>query len=83
MSDCPTYQSIMKPAQPRKILSVGEVATALRIHRQHVLDLIEGGELNAVNIGDGKRKHWRIAVEEFDRFVRSRSSLENPEGTKR
>ena len=37
----------------RTVLYVAEVAMKLRVTEQHVLDLIEEGKLQAINIGGG------------------------------
>lgn len=59
----------------RDVLRVGEVAKRLLVTPQHVLDLIEEGKLEAVNVGGGERKHWRIRVDALEVFMRNRSSL--------
>ena len=54
----------------RTFLYVGEVAMKLR-----VLDLIEEGQLQAVNVGGNDRKFWRIPVEAYDAFMGRRHSF--------
>jgi len=66
----------------RTVLSVREVAKRLAIDEQQVRDLIEEGKLHAINIGGGGRKHWRIPVASFERFLKERSSLGEPKKTK-
>ena len=58
----------------RKMLYVREVAEHLRITRQHVVDLIEEGNLAAVNVNSEaeKRACWRIPVEAYEAFLRRR-----------
>lgn len=53
----------------RSTLRVPEVAEALCCTEQHVLNLIDRGKLDATNIGNGSRGHWRILVSSFDQFV--------------
>jgi excisionase family DNA binding protein len=58
----------------RTILNVHEVAQCLRVSHQHVVDLIDEGRLEAVNIGSTGvqgRKYYRIPVEAFERYVRA------------
>lgn len=59
----------------RKVLYVAEVAERLEISQRHVLDLIEEGKIGAIDVGGGIRKHWRIPVGEFEKFMKRRSSL--------
>jgi excisionase family DNA binding protein len=68
---------VVTPGRPvtRKALSVPEAADELRVSEQQVINLIEGGELEAVNIGDGSRRHWRVRVEALQAFMNKRSSL--------
>ena len=63
--------------EDRTVLYVGEVALKLRVTEQHVLDLIDEGQLIAVNVGGAGRKFWRIPVEAYDAFLARRNSL-NP-----
>ena len=59
------------------VLRVREVAQRLDVTEQHVLNLIESGEINATDVsgGKGRRRHWRIAVADLEAFVQARSSL--------
>ena len=71
----------------RVTLYVSEVAHALGIVENQVINLIEAAELGAVNIATdaqkGKlppgtkppRSYWRIPVSAFDAFVANRKSL--------
>ena len=67
----------------RTTLYVAEVAKALSITEQQVINLIESGDLGAVNISAGMktfvegkvpRSHQRIPVSAFDEFVRNRKN---------
>ena len=57
---------------------VQEVAKVLSCADQHVLDLIDEGRLLGINIGGGERKHWRVPVESFQRFIQENNSLTLP-----
>ncbi len=60
----------------RAVLLPSEAAELLGVSSQHILDLIEEGQLGAVNVGGGTiRKHWRITPEAVERFKARRSSL--------
>jgi len=67
------FNSLLFPG--RKMLYVSEVAQRLEVTDQHVLDLIDEGQIGAVNIGGGQRKFWRVPATEFEKFLKSRSSL--------
>lgn len=54
----------------RKTLTVLEVAGALRVTDQHVFDLIDEGKIGAVNVGGGRRNHWRIPASEYLAFLK-------------
>ena len=58
----------------RTVLYVSEVAEKLEVTDQHVIDLIEEGQLNAINVGGGLRKFFRIPVHEYEAFLRRRHS---------
>jgi excisionase family DNA binding protein len=60
--------------QERTVLYVSEVAAKLKVTDQHVIDLIEEGQLNAINVGGGLRKFYRIPVLEYEGFLRRRHS---------
>jgi len=57
-------------------LLVPEAARRLRVSENHIIGLIETGELQAVNIAAAHtdRSHWRIPREAFDRYVANRSN---------
>lgn len=59
----------------RAVLAVGEVAKALCMTIQHTLDLIDEGQLEAINIGGATKRHYRIPVEALRRFLDHRRSL--------
>jgi len=56
---------------------VEEVAARLGVTAQHISDLISEGKLQAVNVGGGSKKFWRIPIEAFEAFIRQRHSLES------
>lgn len=70
----------------RTALYPREVAEALAITEQQVIDLITEGSITAVNISSGlqtqlgtratkaPRRHWRIPVSAYDAFINSRQS---------
>ena len=62
------FASIAFPAD-RKVLRVAEVAASLDISEEHVLDLIDEGKLQAVNIGGHERRYWRIPIEAYQAFI--------------
>ncbi len=58
----------------RSYLYVNEVATALRVSVQHVINLILQGELDAVEVSGRETKrtwrdHWRVPVSAYDALV--------------
>ena len=67
-----TFASLLFPG--RTVLYVGEVAAKLQVTEQHVLDLIDEGQLRAINIGGGTRKFWRIPIEAYHDFLKARDS---------
>lgn len=62
----------------RSTLYVHEVASALNITNQHVIDLITEGKIQAVNIA-GKnqtaREYWRVPVSEYDKYLKENSNI--------
>lgn len=56
-------------------LSVQEVAKALSVTKQHVLDLIDAGRLPAVNVGRQERRYWRIPVLGLRQFLELNNSV--------
>ncbi len=71
----------------RTVLYVKEVARALDIVEQHVHNLIEIGELAAINVGSAPRSelnprgskiarnYWRIPVSALETFVEARKTV--------
>ena len=57
-----------------EFFTVPEVAERLRVNRHKVLRWIAGGELAAADVSQsrGQRPRYRIAAEDFQRFVESR-----------
>lgn len=54
-------------------LTPGELAKAWRVNPQKVRDWIDGGELDASNLGNGRiRPRYRILASDAMRFWRSR-----------
>ena len=51
------------------LLTVSEVAAAMRVSNMTVYRLIKGGELPAVRVG----KNYRIREDDLERFLRERS----------
>ncbi len=51
------------------LLTVSEVASAMRVSNMTVYRLIKGGELGAVRVG----KNYRIREADLERFLRDRS----------
>ena len=74
VADQLTFDSIMFPAD-RKILTVAEVAARLEVTEQHIHDLIAEGQLQAVDVGGGGKKYWRIPREAYDKFLADRHSF--------
>jgi excisionase family DNA binding protein len=62
-------------AQGRKVLYVHEVAAVLRVTGAHIIDLIEEGQIGALNVGSDSRKSWRIPITELQKFISKRSTL--------
>jgi excisionase family DNA binding protein len=53
----------------RAMLTVREVASKLRVSPQHVLDLIGEGQIKALGLGRRGRRHWRIPIESYERYL--------------
>jgi excisionase family DNA binding protein len=62
----------------RKVLYVSEVASRLDVTDQHVMDLIDEGKLQAINVGGHTRKFWRIPVEAYLHFLQQNHSYVLP-----
>lgn len=69
-----SFDSIMFPAD-RKVLTVAEVAARLDVTEQHVRDLIEEGKIQALDVGGGGNRYWKIPVEGYEKFIADRHSF--------
>lgn len=67
------FGSLLFPG--RSSLYVSEVAEKLSVTEQHVLDLLEEGQIGGINVGGGSRNFWRIPVPEYEKFLKKRSNL--------
>jgi len=54
----------------RTVLYVREVAEKLRVTDRHVTNLIEAGQLRALNVATGAKKSWRIPVPWYRDYVK-------------
>ena len=55
--------------QNQYVFTITEVARRLGVSDMHVGNLIDGGDLEAINVaGRGPRKAWRIPREALERF---------------
>jgi excisionase family DNA binding protein len=52
---------------------VPDVASQLDCGRDHVLHLIEAGELDAIDISVGGRPSYRVSQDAIDRFIEART----------
>lgn len=50
-------------------LKIQAIAAELGVSEMTVHNLITGGSLPAVNIGTGKRAHWRVSRADLDRYL--------------
>jgi excisionase family DNA binding protein len=57
------------PLWGQRLLTVGEVAGAMRVSNMTVYRLIRGGQLGAIRVG----KNYRIRESEVDRYLRERA----------
>lgn len=78
----------MTPATLTRYLSVRRVADALGVKQQTVLGWIKAGELSALNVGRStaaRKPRWRIAQDDFERFIARRSATmeQRPTRTRR
>jgi len=71
-------EAALAPFRGRSLLYVHEVAKLLMVTGRHVRDLIEEGQIVAVNVAGGSLKHWRVPLTEVRRFLLMRNSLECP-----
>lgn len=72
-----TFDGLLFPG--RRVLTVGEVSERLRVTIQHVIDLIDEGQLTGINLGGGSKRHYRIPVESYERFIKERCSANSPQ----
>ena len=58
----------------RRVVTVYEIASALRVAPQHVTNLVEDGTLSAydLNRAAGTRRLLRVSIEEYRRFLACR-----------
>lgn len=68
------FDSIMFP-RDRKVLMVSEVAARLEVTEQHVHDLIAEGKLQAIDVGGGSKRYWRVPIEAYNAFLAARHSF--------
>jgi excisionase family DNA binding protein len=61
--------------QGRQSLTVQEVAERLSVTHQHIIDLIEEGQIAAINMGGGARRHYRIPVSAYTAFLQARRTV--------
>jgi excisionase family DNA binding protein len=66
------------PGKPLRPLTVDQVAERLGVDKQTVLNHIDLGTIQAVNIGTSQRKYWRVPVESLDHFLADRTSFNVP-----
>src|SRR5262245_33667991 len=62
----------------RRVLTVNELSARWGTSGQHILDLIEEGKLQAIDIGGSTRRFWRIPFEATAAFEKRNSSLFDP-----
>jgi len=65
------------------VLTVKQFAERFGVSKQHVLNLIDAGQLQAVNIGIGSLKFWRIPVAEAERYESARLNVPEERGSGR
>lgn len=53
----------------QRLLTVSEVAKAMRVSNMTVYRLIKGGQIGAIRVG----KNYRIRTSEIDRYLRERA----------
>ncbi|PXA04337.1 hypothetical protein DDZ13_07335 [Coraliomargarita sinensis] len=66
------YRSLL--FEGRSTLQLAEVEAKLGVTKRHLINLIEAGQLNAVNISKmgSPRVHYRIPVESYEEFIAAR-----------
>jgi len=74
------FPSLDFPGQ--QSIAVAEAAKRLGVTVQHIINLAESGELNALNVANARtRAAWRIPIESWHAFILQRmtgSPAENP-----
>ncbi len=62
--------------QHRSVLTVDDIRKKLRVSVDHVINLVEAGELKNVNtaVSELKRKQYRIPIESYRDFIIRRMS---------
>jgi hypothetical protein len=58
----------------RKYINPPTAADQLGVNADRIRQWITSGQLVAVNVGDKRVPRWRIAVEEWERFLQRRSN---------
>lgn len=53
----------------QQLMKVKDVATELGVSPMQVHKLITGGDLPAVNVGQGKRSYWRVARADLTKYL--------------
>jgi len=48
-----------------------ELAKILRVNPRTIVSLIRSGKLEALDVGTGKRSHWRIYEGQYRKFLAS------------
>ena len=72
-SPAPRKPAITQPE--RQLIRIEEAADLLQCTKNHIVNLIEEGKLDAINIGVGRRCFYRITAQSLTRFMQQRSSL--------
>ena len=62
----------------RTLLYLFEVAAKLDCHKQHIINLVEAGKLEAIDAGSGTRRFLRIPVSSYYDFLLNNNTLINP-----
>lgn len=66
----------MKP--DLELLTILEVCSKLNFSRKTIYKMIHSGELKAINVGTGKRTHFRVPMVEVKRWIDQKLYLANP-----
>ena len=57
------------------VYRVDQVARRLKCSKQHVINLIEAGQLGAINIGTSSAQFYRVPVKAVELFQQRRDTL--------